>query len=174
LNKALSSSHSWRIIGSRDSLHKTQRYRGELLMTIAAILARKGAEVYAVPPEMSIYDAARTLRQHRVGAVLVLAPDGHVLGVLSERDIVRALVESGQQVLEQPLQTIMTSTVHTCAPKDTVGQAMAQMTTRRIRHLPVLHDGKLVGMVSIGDLVKARIEESEQEAAALKEYISAA
>jgi CBS domain-containing protein len=143
-------------------------------MTIAAILAQKGSDVYSVPPEMSIYDAARTLRQHRVGAVLVLAPDGMVLGVLSERDIVRALVDTGRESLEMPLHSIMTANVHTCSPRDTVGQAMAQMTTRRIRHLPVIHDGKLAGMVSIGDLVKARIEESEREAAALKEYISAA
>jgi CBS domain-containing protein len=144
------------------------------MMTIAAILAQKGAEVFSVPPEMSIYDAARTLRQHRVGAVLVLAPDGAVLGVLSERDIVRALVDSGRDVLESPLQIIMSATVHTCSPRDTVGEAMAQMTNRRIRHLPVIHDGRLAGMVSIGDLVKARIEQSEQEAAALKDYISAA
>jgi CBS domain-containing protein len=143
-------------------------------MTIARILATKGSNVYSVPPAMTIYDAARELRAHRVGAVLVLGADGTVDGVLSERDIVRALVDSGTAVLEAPVKTIMTTQLHTCQPSDTVQMAMAQMTTRRIRHLPVLENGQLVGMVSIGDLVKIRIEDSEREAAALKEYISAA
>jgi CBS domain-containing protein len=143
-------------------------------MTISAILAHKGSAVYTVPPDMSIFEAARTLRQHRVGAVLILKPDGMVAGVLSERDIVRALVESGRDVLDQPLHNIMTSTVHTCSPGDTLADAMMQMTNRRVRHLPVIEAGQLVGMVSIGDLVKARIEQTEAEAAALKDYISAA
>lgn len=143
-------------------------------MTVANILAHKGSTVFSVAPALSIYDAARTLRQHHVGAVLVLEADGTVQGVLSERDIVRALVDAGPEVMDKPVKTIMTTLLHTCRPADTVHSAMEQMTTRRIRHLPVLEDGKLVGMVSIGDLVKARIEQSEREAAELKDYIAAA
>jgi CBS domain-containing protein len=143
-------------------------------MTIAHILTRKGSAVHDVPPQMTIMEAARVLRQHRVGAVLVRAADGTIEGVLSERDIVRALVDSGTGVLDQPVQVIMTTLLHTCRPTDTVQQAMEQMTTRRIRHLPVLEHNALVGMVSIGDLVKARIEQSEREAAELKDYIAAA
>jgi CBS domain-containing protein len=143
-------------------------------MTIARILATKGTIVHSIEQDMTVFDAARELRAHRVGAVLVKGSDGTVVGVLSERDIVRALVESGPAVLDAPAKTIMTTDLHTCQLSDTVQMAMAQMTTRRIRHLPVLKDGQLVGMVSIGDLVKIRIEDSEKEAAALKEYISAA
>ncbi len=143
-------------------------------MTISRVLASKGSTVFSVPPAMTIYDAARALRKHHVGAVLVLEADGTVEGVLSERDIVRALVDVGPDVLDKPVQTIMTTTLHTCRPGDTVQFALEQMTTRRIRHLPVLDNGALVGMVSIGDLVKIRIEDSEREAAQLKDYIAAA
>ncbi len=143
-------------------------------MTIARILASKGSAVYSITPTMTIHEAARTLRHHHVGAVLVLAGDGAVEGVLSERDIVRAIVDTGPDALSHPVQTIMTTLLHTVRSSDTIQFAMEQMTTRRIRHLPVIDHGKLTGMVSIGDLVKIRIEDSEREAAALKEYISAA
>jgi CBS domain-containing protein len=142
-------------------------------MTIARILDQKGSAVHTVSPETSILDAVAKLALHRVGALLACGADGTVQGVFSERDVVRALAKIGPEMLAQPVSSLMTTKLYFCALTDTVQEAMALMTQNRIRHLPVMDGGSLKGMVSIGDLVKARIEQSEIEAAALKDYISA-
>jgi CBS domain-containing protein len=141
-------------------------------MTIHAILLGKGVTVYSVKPDDNLVEAISVLRKHRIGALLVIENSAMIAGVLSERDVVRALGDHGADALEMPVHSVMTAPVITCHPDDTVAAAMALMTTRRIRHLPVMDEGKLIGMVSIGDLVKRRIEETEREAAALKDYIS--
>ena len=141
-------------------------------MSIVHILSAKGAHVETVGETISVMVAAQRLSNKRIGALLVSDESGKISGVLSERDIVRGLATTGASVLDQPVKSIMTAPVITCEEAATVQQVMAQMTSRRIRHLPVMRGDVLVGMVSIGDLVKARIEETEQEAAALKEYIT--
>ena len=141
-------------------------------MTIRAVLSRKGNAVVDITPDISLMDAVKVLRQHRIGALLVVQ-DGRIEGVLSERDVVRAIGNHGAAALGHLVTSAMTSPVITCAPGDTVASAMSLMTERRFRHLPVVEQGTLVGMVSIGDLVKHRIEASEAEAAALKDYITA-
>lgn len=141
-------------------------------MTIQAILLSKGVTVHSIKPDANLTDAVALLRQHRIGAVLVIENGTLITGVVSERDVVRALGSHGPSALDMPVHSVMTAPVITCHPDDTVASAMSLMTTRRIRHLPVIDDGRLIGMVSIGDLVKRRIEESEREAAALKDYIS--
>jgi CBS domain-containing protein len=141
-------------------------------MTVSTILNRKGSGVYTLKQMDSVADAARLLAEKRIGAALVLDTQGALLGVVSERDIVRGLAGIGSDVLHHPVQDIMTAPVITCTPSQSVAEAMALMTDRRIRHLPVVEHARLVGMVSIGDLVKARIDQTEAEAAALKEYIA--
>ncbi len=140
-------------------------------MIVSAILKRKGSQVVAVAPEDTIAQVTRTLAQHRIGAALVKGADGAMLGIISERDIVRGMASQGQGTSQLPARQLMTGDVLTIAPQTTVNTAMALMTDRRVRHLPVFDEGRLVGMVSIGDLVKARIEEIEQEAEALKHYV---
>lgn len=141
-------------------------------MGIAAILADKGSDVVRVGLEASVAAMVAELTTRRIGALLVMAGD-EVVGVVSERDIVRALAAHGGAALDLSARDVMTSPVVSIAPGDSVARAMALMTDRRIRHLPVLDSGRLVGLVSIGDLVKRRIEEIEQEAEALKDYIAA-
>ncbi len=141
-------------------------------MTIHAILLSKGVTVHSIKPDASLMDAVTLLRQHRIGAALVIESGSIIAGVISERDVVRALGAHGASALDMPVHSVMTAPVITCHPDDSVASAMALMTTRRIRHLPVIDEGKLIGMVSIGDLVKKRIDDSEREAAALKEYIT--
>ncbi|QMW22528.1 CBS domain-containing protein [Sandaracinobacteroides saxicola] len=141
-------------------------------MTIAAILRGKGSAVAHVSPDTGVADIVAMLNERRIGAVLVVE-SGHVVGVVSERDVVRGLATRGAAVLAERAATIMTAPVITIAPDESVVSAMELMTDRRIRHLPVVEADSLVGLVSIGDLVKRRIEQAEQEALALKDYISA-
>lgn len=141
-------------------------------MGIAAILASKGHEVVTVAPETAVNEIVGTLITRRIGAVIV-TEGAQVVGVVSERDVIRGLCGQGPSVLERSAREIMTSPVVTIAPTDSVADAMELMTGRRVRHLPVVDGGTLVGLVSIGDLVKRRIEEAEQEALALKDYIAA-
>lgn len=141
-------------------------------MGIAAILNDKGSAVATVTPETSVAAMVAELTSRRIGALLVMDGD-RVAGVVSERDIVRALAGHGGEALALSARDVMTSPVISISPGDSVARAMALMTDRRIRHLPVMDSGKLVGLVSIGDLVKRRIEEIEQEAEALKDYITA-
>jgi len=141
-------------------------------MTVASILKDKGGAVVSVKPQDPIASVARLLAGHGIGAVLVLDPGGALLGILSERDVVRGLAQRGASLLEQPAESIMTRNVMVCAPRDTMQDVMHLMTKRRIRHLPVMDGGKLVGMISIGDVVKRRIADTEMEAEALRQYIA--
>lgn len=140
-------------------------------MTIATILQSKGYDVVSVSPAERVRDALELLNAQRIGAVLVVE-GGEVLGVLSERDIVRSLHEDSMGLLERSVTACMTSPVVTVTPEDSINDAMALMTRRRIRHLPVVAGGQLIGLVSIGDLVKSRIDAAEREAELLKEYIA--
>lgn len=141
-------------------------------MTVETILRLKGTDVVTASPDTTLADAARLLSRHRIGAVVVSRDGQGVDGILSERDIVRALAEHGSAVLGAPVERVMTREVVTCAPGDRVESLMAVMTGKRIRHLPVVADGALRGMISIGDVVKSRIEEVEYEAQSLREYIA--
>jgi CBS domain-containing protein len=145
-------------------------------MIIASILTVKGDEVVAVSPDDSVLSVARTLSQHRIGAALVRDQGGTVLGIISERDIVRGMAGHGPGTSLVPAAQLMTREVVTVAPQTPVTEALALMTERRIRHLPVMETdaqggAKLAGLVSIGDLVKARIEEAEHEAQELRAYV---
>ncbi|WP_245583929.1 CBS domain-containing protein [Rubritepida flocculans] len=144
-------------------------------MLIGQVLKAKGTQVISVRAGDGIASITRTLAQHRIGAVLVVEGDGTVLGIVSERDIVRALAGMGEAVMRMTAGQLMTRVLFTVTPASLVQDALQLMTDRRVRHLPVLNpDGTLAGMVSIGDLVKARIAEAEQEAEELKAYVATA
>lgn len=138
-------------------------------MNIGSIIRNRGA-VVSVQPGAPVPVVIETLVEHRIGAVLVLDGD-RIAGVLSERDIVRCLAEQGEAALSKCASDLMTADVVTVAPDESVYEAMSNMTRRRFRHLPVVDRGRLVGIVSMGDLVKARIDEAEREAESLKDYI---
>jgi CBS domain-containing protein len=141
-------------------------------MQVDTILQSKGGAVFTVAASAPIGEAVAELNRHRIGAVVVLADDGAVAGILSERDIVRHLGDDPAALLKRPVSDIMTTRVITCARMTAVADLMEQMTRHRIRHIPIVEDGELVGIVSIGDVVKRKIEETEQEAMALREYIA--
>lgn len=143
-------------------------------MTVNNILAAKGGDVISIEPTATLEAAARKLAEHRIGALLVLGPDRRVVGIISERDIVRALGEHGAAALTQPLAQAMTRKVVTCAKSDTLGELMERMTSGKFRHLPVIEQDRLIGMVSIGDVVKHRLQEMERESQALHDYIRTA
>jgi CBS domain-containing protein len=142
-------------------------------MLVSQILKEKGDLVFTASPGDSVAAVAALLVSRRVGAMVVLDQAHDVAGIVSERDIVRVVAELGAEGLSQPISACMTRDVVFAVPNETVDELMSRMTDRRIRHLPVLRDGKLVGIVSIGDLVKRKIEESVAEAETLKAYISA-
>jgi CBS domain-containing protein len=135
------------------------------------IIGAKGNDVASVSPEDSIEDAVRLLSEWRVGALVVSSEEGSLDGVLSERDVVRHL-HGGADTLQRRVGELMTSEVVTCAPDDTIADLMELMTERRIRHLPVVEDEALIGIVSIGDVVKARLAELEDERKHLETYIT--
>ena len=143
-------------------------------MIVKSILAAKGSNVISIEPTATLETAVATLAQHRIGALLVLGPDRRMIGILSERDIVRVLAERGAGVLAQPLSQVMTRKVVTCSQSDTVGVLMERMTTGKFRHLPVVEQEQVIGIISIGDVVKHRLREIEQESAALRDYIQTA
>ena len=142
-------------------------------MLVSEILKSKGDAVFTVEPTATLRRAAALLGERRVGAMVVMTPSGHVEGILSERDVARVVGEAGADSLERPVSEVMTREVVFAEPGHRVDQLLALMTDRRIRHLPVCRDGRLVGIVSIGDLVKVKIAETEAEAADLKAYIAA-
>jgi CBS domain-containing protein len=142
-------------------------------MTVAAILGGKGRNVVTTTPKASVSEVVTALARHRIGAVVVVDSAEKIVGIVSERDVVRAL-SAGGDVLAGPVAAIMTRTVVTCSEADTVDQVMARMTRGRFRHLPVVDGGRLAGIVSIGDVVKARIEQIEREAEHLRAYIASA
>lgn len=141
-------------------------------MNVAMLLKHKGHAVAHVAPTATVADVTRTLADHRIGAVLVLDAARQLLGIVSERDIVRRLSSDGAHVLEMTAAQIMTHNVRTVTPQAPVMEAMEVMTKGRFRHLPVMDDGKLLGIVSIGDIVKARIDETEHEVESLKAYVA--
>ena len=143
-------------------------------MNVKSILAGKGGDVISVEPVATLAAAAKLLAKHKIGAVVIKGPGGRLVGILSERDIVRALAEFGEKALDQPVGQVMTREVETCGEEDTVAVIMERMTTRKFRHLPVITKGKLVGLVSIGDVVKQRVEEIEGETEAMRDYIRTA
>jgi len=143
-------------------------------MTIAAILKHKGHEVAHVAPTASIAEVVQQLAARRIGAVLVLDTTDQLLGIVSERDIVCSLAEHGRRTLEMTAAQLMTRDLHTATMATTVPQATEMMTNERFRHLPILEHGKLVGIVSIGDIVKARLSQQEQEVDSLKAYVAGA
>lgn len=139
-------------------------------MTIAVILGGKGHDVVTIEADASVGDAVRLLADNRIGAIPVMA-GGAVAGVFSERDVIRHLASDGAGVMERPVRDVMSAPVETIAPGEQVLVALSVMTHRRIRHLPVVDGDALIGIVSIGDLVKHRIERIEAEAAAMRDYI---
>ena len=141
-------------------------------MTIASIIHGKPHRLITVAPDDTLQQAAEVLARERIGALLVLKPNGDIAGIMSERDIVRAVGLKGTDVLSRPVAELMTKEVICCAPEDTVDQVMATMTERRFRHLPVRHGGRIVAMISIGDVVKQKVEEAEAESQSLREYIA--
>ena len=145
-------------------------------MTIAAILKRKGTGAITIAPRASIAEACRVLAEHRIGAMPVTDPhdDSRVLGMLSERDIVRTLATHGATALDFAAERLMTPLVATASPLTTVPEAMTLMTERRCRHLPVMQGDRMIGIVSIGDIVKERIEQAVHEAESLKAYVAGA
>jgi CBS domain-containing protein len=143
-------------------------------MTVKAILDAKGNDVVTIEATATIAAAAKMLAERRIGALLILGAQRRVMGIISERDIVRVLAERGGGVLEESVGTVMTRKVVTCTRSDTVGEIMERMTAGKFRHVPVIEDGRLVGIISIGDVVKHRLHEMEKESAALREYIATA
>ena len=143
-------------------------------MTIAAILGGKGGDVVTAATGQRVVDAVTLLAGRRIGAVPVLGDDGAVVGVFSERDVIYCLEREGMGALERSVSEVMTAPALTVEPGESVIAALALMTRRRIRHLPVVDRGRLVGIVSIGDLVKYRIDRIEADAAAMREYIQSA
>jgi CBS domain-containing protein len=141
-------------------------------MYVENILKQKGSEVYTVSPETTITELAHELVEHRIGAAVVVDGDGAVVGVISERDIVYCIAERGGGCLKRKVADLMTAKVITCAPETSIDKVMSQMTERRIRHLPVIDDGRLAGIVSIGDVVKDRIASAEREISLLRSYVS--
>lgn len=142
-------------------------------MIVDAILRAKGANVDTARPDWTVLQAVQKLTERDVGALVVSADGRHIDGIISERDVMRQIANSGPAILERRVDEIMVTDVITCTRKDTVNHLMAVMTQQRVRHLPVVEDGALAGIVSIGDVVKRRIEESENEAEALRQYITA-
>lgn len=143
-------------------------------MTVAHILKQKGAAVHTVQPGDRVQTVVDLLSRHRIGAVVVVNPKGGIAGIVSERDVVRAMAGDAKGVMTKSAGDIMTHKVRTCSPNNSEADLMAIMTEHRIRHLPVEINGKLAGMISIGDVVKHRIELMEHEAHELKTYIASA
>lgn len=142
-------------------------------MTVASMLSDKGHGVVTTSPTTSIAGAIDALVRHKIGALVVIDEDDRIAGIISERDIVRAISAHGGEVLSTPISGVMTRAVVTCSERDTVDQVMARMTRGRFRHLPVVENGELSGIISIGDVVKARIEAVEREAEDMRAYIAA-
>lgn len=141
-------------------------------MHVKSILDEKGRAVVTIRPDATLQDAARTLQENRIGAIVVTSGNDQIKGILSERDIVNAVARQGSDALGKAVSTVMTANVHRCAEDMTVDAVMSLMTEKRCRHLPVEKNGKLAGMVSIGDVVKSRIREIEFEAQSIKAYIA--
>jgi CBS domain-containing protein len=143
-------------------------------MTVAIILKSKGTHVETVRPDASLQDVVERLAKRRIGAVLVTTASGGILGIVSERDVVFALGNGGGIALQRRAEEVMTKNLVTCTTEDRAEDLMEMMTKGRFRHVPVVEDGKLLGIVSIGDVVKRRIEDTDSERAAMRDYIASA
>ncbi|MEQ8396459.1 CBS domain-containing protein [Thalassobaculum sp.] len=140
-------------------------------MLVSDILKSKGSDVVTAPPSMPVADAARLLAEKRIGSILIL-DRSKVAGILSERDIVRALANEGPGCLDGPVSRLMTAKVVTCTPTQSIADVMQMMTTGRFRHVPVVDNGKVAGMISIGDVVKWRLEEAQEEVRQMAAYVA--
>ncbi len=140
-------------------------------MIVKHILESKRGNVITIEPTADLAAAAKLLADRHIGAVVILGADHRIIGILSERDIVRACADHGPTALHEPVGPVMTRDVQTCSETDTIESLMGRMTAGKFRHMPVVQQGKLVGIVSIGDVVKSRVEEIEHEATALRDYI---
>lgn len=141
-------------------------------IVVKNMLDAKGRDVVTVPPEKTLLEVAGILNEHRIGAVIVIGVEERVAGIFTERDLVRALSGKGAAILDRPISSVMTVNVQRCREDTTVNQLMEMMSAGRFRHVPVEEGGKLVGIISIGDVVKARIREVEQETEQIKAYIA--
>jgi CBS domain-containing protein len=144
------------------------------MMNVEHILLAKGRDVATIEPTRTLAEAARTLTERKIGAVVVTNADQAVLGILSERDIVRAVARGGAAALDHPVSQHMTGKVVTCTGHTSINELMEMMTARKFRHVPVVESGRLAGIISIGDVVKHRVAEIEAEHQALREYIATA
>ena len=142
-------------------------------MFVSDILSQKGGLVFSVTPGTTVAEIAKQLSVRHIGSVLILNDQSSVIGIVSERDLVRALAAHGAKAMELEARQVMTRDVVSCHPDDSIDEVMQTMTNGRFRHIPVVHHGELLGLVSIGDVVKARLEETEHETEALKAYIVA-
>lgn len=143
-------------------------------MTVKSILGAKGRDVITASPSATLQELANLLAGKRIGAIVVAGAGGEVLGIISERDVVKAVAAAGAGALAAPVSAHMTTKVVTCGEDQTIVSVMEQMTEGRFRHMPVVREGRLIGIVSIGDIVKHRVAEMESEQQALKEYIASA
>lgn len=141
-------------------------------MHVAAVIKRKGSDVATIAADQTIAEAVTVLTKRRIGALLVMDGNDAVDGIISERDIVRALSRNGADVLTQKVSDVMTKDVRSCSCHDTIAEVMNIMTHGRVRHLPVIDDGKLVGLISIGDVVKQRLDDTEVEVESLRGYVT--
>jgi CBS domain-containing protein len=143
-------------------------------MNVKTILAAKGGDIIDIEPTADLAAAAKLLAARRIGAVVIRGAGGRLAGILSERDIVRALAEHGARALDLPVGQVMTREVETCGEDETVAGIMERMTAGKFRHMPVMSNGKLAGLISIGDVVKQRVGEIERETEAMRDYIRSA
>lgn len=143
-------------------------------MTVRLLLQKKSGSLVTISPDAPLTQAIDSLAEHRIGAIVAVSADGRLEGILSERDVVRILAEKGTEVLSSPVSSVMTRAVVTCAPDDAIPVIMERMTRGRFRHVPVVENGRLTGIISIGDVVKHRVEEMERESAELRDYIMTA
>ena len=143
-------------------------------MTVSAILSQKGRQVVTMGPKQLLREVCEALATHKIGAVVLVDAHGRIAGIISERDIVRALAKDGAAALDEAAEVFMSSKVVTCTERDTTDQVLGRMTTGRFRHMPVVRDARLIGVVSIGDVVARRIELAEREAAEMRAYIATA
>ena len=140
--------------------------------SVRSILEVKGRDVVTVGPNVTLAEAARTLDEHKIGAVVVVGMESRIVGIFTERDLVRSIARSGAGGLDQPVSAMMTANVYRCNEASTVNELMEVMSSRRFRHVPVEENGRLCGIISIGDVVKSRIREVETEAEQIKAYIA--
>jgi CBS domain-containing protein len=163
-----------RHLAARLARAPTTMKRREATMTVSIILAGKGREVVTIEPGASLADAARVLAEKRIGAALILGADSRLAGIISERDIVRALAARGAAALSEPVSQSMTRKVETCTEGEAVANIMERMTVGKFRHMPVVDQGRVIGIVSIGDIVKHRLREMEHDSTAMRDYIMTA